>query len=348
MINRFVILSFAFINLLLGGTLEEITEGGIQPPLFRAGEITYASSDLLLQTLQPILEDHLEEINYDRLSASLQIMNHFNSCSSFLMNELRNFNYIPIIDKGGPCVSISLDLIKRLPNWIKAYLVGAQLPAKYQQFAFPLYCHTAVMIRYQNPDESNDSGYIILDPSFDLPIPILINHETVFKYTRPGRDHWTMWLKDNQIMCQLAPFNELKNYVADDYLMIYRTDSFVNPIQASAIPMLIADRRLSLLSRDRTGKHFCSISVELDRNRVVWSIDQVQQPPIFFTDFLNGKTLPRSVSKALCLKTEELNGKIKQAIELKPILDRVFFEYLNFIEKYHDHSITGKLNSHPE
>ncbi len=126
--------------------------------------------------------------------------------------------------------------------------------------------------------------------------------------------------------------------------MVYRTDQFLNPVPASAIPMLIADRRLSLLSRDRHGKHLYSLSIEYDKDRVIWSAHGEQQSPISFSAIKNGVVLPTEVAISLGMDQDILMEQIGRAIEYRPAINDLLINYLTLIDSLQDYSITGWLD----
>ncbi len=154
--------------------IEKVLGGAIQPPKFAAAEITYQSPEYLIDILQPIINKRLEATHYDRITASLHLSDHLTRSSNEPLESLKTFRYDLDFSRGGPCIPLTLDLLAWLPTEIKGYVVAARLPKKYQQFGFPFYCHAAILIKYQNPSLSEERGYIILDPSFDFPIPIHI------------------------------------------------------------------------------------------------------------------------------------------------------------------------------
>ena len=200
------------------------------------------------------------------------------------------------------------------------------------------------MIKYRIPMRQRNMGILFEILIFDFPIPIHIKEGGVTSFERPGRDGWLFWTDQEEIVCQITPLRINGPYIKTEYIMIYRTDQLLNPVPASAIPMLIADRRLSLLSRDRHGKHLYSLSIEYDKDRVIWSAYEEQQSPISFSALKNRVALPAEVATSLHTDQDTLMERIRRAVDLRPAINDLFIDYLTLIDSLQDYSITGWLD----
>lgn len=126
--------------------------------------------------------------------------------------------------------------------------------------------------------------------------------------------------------------------------MIYLTDRVTNVVQSSAMPMLLGDRRLSLLSRGEDGLHIAHLNIELNKDRIVWAVNRERQTPISFAQFLEGKSLPDDFARALHMSPEDLSSRIDTIIKNRDILDSLHKSYIDLIKKTGDFSITGDID----
>lgn len=331
--------------------IENVLNEVVQPPRFtEPPEANHLSVEKLVEIIQPIITDRLINTNYDRIQVALQLINQHKQDvgkDGLLtpLQSLRNFRYdASLFSKGAPCVGLTLDILNHLPKFLNAYVVAAELPRHYQQFAAPKYCHTAVLVPYQSDD---DFGYILLDPSFDFAEPIIVKKNSNFVYDGGLKGIWTFFLENNKIVAQISstPTTEWSEKDIYEKRMYYRIDVLSNPIESSAVPMVLADRKLSLLARNENGIQNSQISIELDKHRVVWSENGVRKSPISFKDFLDEKfQFDDSFSKPLGMISEELNNMVLILLKNAEILDLFYIDYLNLLLKTEDWSITGSLD----
>ncbi|MBX9745199.1 MAG: hypothetical protein K2X08_08330, partial [Chlamydiales bacterium] len=152
----------------------------VELPVFSEGITIESSAAEIVETVRPILRKRLAAARYDRIFPILQFLDHYDYCKMkdekvSAIEAFKTFEFIPWFPQfeGGPCVSLTLDLCSHLPPGFKGYVVAAKLPGRFQQFGFPKYCHTAVLIRYVDFFRK-ETGYVLLDPSFDISEPIVL------------------------------------------------------------------------------------------------------------------------------------------------------------------------------
>lgn len=349
----FSILQFSFVTV-FAQNLSSLCNGVIQSPVFGQAPKTYMSGEKLVEVLRPILRDRLAATNYDRIFPIEQFLNHYRSLIELDKNvvpfdALKSFHLNiypePLLSRySGPCVGLTYDMLYHLPENIQGYIVAAMLPKKYQQFAFPEYCHTAVLIAFENPINEKDRGFILLDPSFDFYEPLLIRDKENVSIDLDDKGRWMFSLVEDRIICDILP----QGAICSDpslFRMIYRTDSLLNPVEASAIPMILADRRLSFLSRSSMGSHLAHLNIELDRERIIWDQEGERFDPISFKDFLTKKgRFFKEFSEKLYLDQEELEEKCINILLCQSIINQLHKQFLEAIYATRDFSITGELD----
>lgn len=313
----------------------------IQPSRFAPGLCTDEPTMKVVDALRPILREQLAETNYDRLSATLQLVNHLKSeliSGQPLLPLISTFSFNPLLsqNRGGPCVALTLDLYQRVPKQFNPYVIAAKLPSKFQQLAFPYFCHTAILIETQH-------AYILLDSSFDFHEPIVIKKDgKQTTYCLQKKTNFHFQLKDQYIICQIEPIVKSDQFLSEDYVMMYRTDRLLNPIQSSAIPMIFADRRLSLLSRRENGFHIAHLNIELDRKRILWDHHDERFEPLKFSR--TSPSFPSEFIADLFLQPAHFNQSIQSIIENTQLLDQFYLEYLTYLRESQDTSIVGLID----
>jgi hypothetical protein len=330
--------------------LSDFTSGLIQPPLFEAGSKAYLPSEEIIAKVTPILQSHLVDTNYDRVGVAMQLIDYYQNrmCS---LSEIKRFEYNTRLRKGrgGACVSLTLDILSKIPTELNAYVVAAVLPKKYHQFAAPLFCHTAVLIAFENPKESNDQGYVLLDPSFDFSEPIVLYRNGAnYSCDGGGEGIWVFAIDRDMITCQIHP-QELSDSLTEEESnrlhMIYRTDRLINPVESSALPMALIDRRLSLLARESNGTHTAHLNIELDKGQIVWAMHETRRLPISFDHFFKGDfVFDEPFASCLGMSADELHANILYVLQNKHILDELYIQYLELIQKIGDFSIVGNID----
>jgi len=291
-----------FIGWAANFSLSEEFRGAIAPPLFAEGRETLISGEKIVEQLRPILRDRLSKMNYDRIFPIVQFLDHYEKSKEEFpsispLEAFKSFRFQPTISggSGGPCVSLTFDLFENLPDGIGCYIVAARLPRKFHQFMFPELCHTAIMIHYRSPDDPSDKGYVLIDPSFDICEPILLVEEgDPFVYDMKEKGIWTFSISQDLVLCDIMSDEreEMPGVSPEDWQMIYRTDELLNPIESSAMPMILVDRRPSLLSRREDGTHLAHLNAELNKKRVIWNEGGFRYEPVLFISFMQDLSFP--------------------------------------------------------
>lgn len=287
------------------------------PAFLEPSEPIYETASDIISAVTPILKNRLKVCLYDRVNIWHQFLQHIEKADQYEIGALNSFhpNFDISRQKGSACVGMTLDLIEKIPAHFHPYIVAAKLPAKFEQELFPYYCHTAVIIRFKNPLSKEEGGYILLDPAFDIPVPILLdsNHsQQLIDMREKGKWLFKIGLKGAQdvIVCY-TNLNDLDNPATH---MIYRTDQFANPIPASAIPMFLADKKPTLLSRNEEGIHYAHLNLELNKKAILVSVNYRRQEPISFHDLVS--------------KKYEFDPQLTSLFGMSPTELRCYFEFL--------------------
>lgn len=334
----------AFTNLVGASQLSEELDHAIQPPTFSRAPVTTVSAEEVIKVMSPILKDRLVAVHYDRIFPMLEFIEYYKSKHA-VDNELTPIEAFKTFDldmlsprnQGGPCVTLTLDLLQYIPEEFQAYPCLAALPTGFQQFGFPRYSHSAVLIKFDADEEPSQIAFILLDPSFDFDEPIVIKSDgTPTYYDTKVNGIWAFHLEQDRIICEFDRRGQHQ-------VMTYLTQQTDNIITASAMPMILADRRLSLLSRREDGLHVAHCNIELNKKRVVWDLDRVRKSPIGLSQFQEGVEFPDEFARELHMYSWELNGRILYIIENKAILDELHEGYLELLKQTQDFSITGQL-----
>jgi len=297
---------------------------------------TTMSSKEIVRIVTPILMEHMSRKNYNRLYLAEAFIDFYNK------NQLQYTSSIEALvsfdikkyeteKDNGICFSLTQDLFDRLPCSIQACKIGAILPGRYQQKGWHLFPHTAIIIPFENPEDFSDTGYILLDPNFDISTPIVLKRESQSTYIDMGKKgKWKFHLVKNKIMCYMFS-NEKKNqdssYKIYD-VMIYILNEYRNSADSALKTMIATDRGIPIVSRDENGKHIAHMKIDLNKRVVSSSVYERRKPLISFEDFSSGKQeFDREFAELLNMDIDSLNRSIRKIINNVSILETLSEEY---------------------
>jgi hypothetical protein len=306
----------------------------LEEPLFANSKDCLYDPKIVVKMVEQILKNRILNVNYDRVQIFKQLLDHIQGKEKKLLESVRSFDPSISVDpyRGSACVGMTLDLLKHLPPELNGYVVAAKLPKKFQQDFFPEYCHTAILIQCIH---NRGKSFVLLDPAFDIVDPIVLEADSnpVF-IDMNEKGIWSFELiKDSEtffIKCS-TNLNEKEN---PDLCMIYRTDQLLNPVPASAVPMCLGDRKPSLLSRDIRGHHVVHLNLDFNNKRILISRYNHKEPPISFEEFMSDDSFfKEDFSMLLGFSSEELNSYLKSVIEKVDVINELYFEYKEYINK---------------
>lgn len=281
----------------------------------------------ILSIVAPLLAEHLQGANYDRLHLLGQYLDFYDQAKMSPLEALQAFEPDPSISPyhGSSCYGLTLDLLGKIPPEVHAFCVPATLPLKVQQKFWPKTCHAAIAIKIKD-------GYILMDPNFDMGVPVFVPLDgSTREIERKAGGIWAFHYESGQIICQGQ-----KNQEKQEHLRItYEMREFLNPTEVGLKSMMATDRKIALVSRDAEGNREGHINLLLDRKEISWSIHEKKQPPISFEDFLQGRNrLSNSFSKLLHLEADQLNDLILKVIQHQEKLDLLYQEYTDFLKNH--------------
>lgn len=308
------------------------------PQFDTAPSATPMGSAQIASVISPLLHKHLESTNYDRLHLAEQFIEVFSnqqkgSPEVTPLEAFAAFNPNVSIEtySGGSCYSLTQDLFQQIPKEFNAYTVGSTLPQRFKQPGQAAISHTAVVIPFVNPTDPLDLGCILLDPNFDIEIPIILNKDgSKVKVNVKGKGEWTFLFHKDNILCFTDAINSAIP-LEDQAAMTYSLEKYINGFEVGLKPMIAADRKISLLSRNSEGYHKVHLNVNLTNEMILWSIGDVRQAPIPFAEFLDGKEFSDDVANALHLSKDSLNNSLRKIIVNKELLNRLNADYLDLV-----------------
>jgi acetyl-CoA synthetase len=315
-------------SILLGQISAKPQFGSVPSPIQR-------SSAAIVKIVTPLLQKHLEETNYDRLSLTEQFLEEFlvnqrENPSLTVLGALAAFNPEIGVNAYG-CWSLTDDMLKRLPNDLNAYKIGSNLPLRFKQPGQSNLSHNALVVLFENPHEINDQGVVLIDPNFDIEVPIvLIQNGPQVTVNMKAKGEWSFMLHQGKILCFTEKLNpELA--LEENAAMIYSLENYLNPIQVGVKASLAADRKISVVSRNSFGKEIAHLNVHFPSGTVLWSLYEEKQPPISFENFLLGKGFNKGFAKLLKTTALELNSSIRKIILHKEVFSQLNVDFLALI-----------------
>lgn len=330
---------FFCFGLIHGGVCERVDFAIQYPALDPPPSPVLLSSSEIAALVGPVLKQRIKLMQYDRTMPMTQFLKHYEKLKEqgSLLSPLEavksfKFDPLPLGCGGGPCLTLAEDVRHFLPRDLNPYLVLAKLPSRYQQIAFPRYSHVALVIRYAHSHQPNDRGFVLIDPSFDIDEPIVIQESgEPFHYKTKKSGIWTFYLSEGKIVCEME--GEFER-------MVYFTERVKNPIESSAVPMILADRKLSLLARDENGERLAHLGIELNKERIVWDQGGKRFEPIAFSCINKEWSFPDWFSKDLAIdhiKTEE----ISKIAWNKKTINSLYFSYIDLLIEENGEDVVG-------
>ncbi len=294
---------------------------------------TAISSAAITQLILPSLKEHLQTTNYDRLHLVAQFLDFYTDkrrqrLSLTPLDALIAFKPEERLQEwqGTSCIGLTDDLYMRLPPELGAKKIPAIMGSRFHQSGWSKYSHTALVIRYGSTDDSKNSGYLLLDPNFDIAHPIFISEDgTAVRVDMKAKGLWNFYLEGDTIVAQ-------RKDEGSAWRIIYMLKEYLNPHLVAIKPMIATDRRLALVARDQEGVQKGYVSVRLDSQQIQWAIGNDQQPPISFDSFIESKArFNDDFAGRFRLSSTHLNQLILTIIEHREVLDQLKQEYFDLL-----------------
>ena len=190
--------------------------------------------------------------------------------------------------ESGDCIDTVCRLQRVLPGLQLAFF-GASLPAPYRQEGLPFFGHVAAGILYQVANCK--PLYVLLDPAFDLPEPVVLSSEKPVQRILSNRGCWTFRLMEPWIQACLSG---TQNGRWDGACYRYFLKNFINPMEHIRPIFVPADLRPSLVIRGPLGTKKGCLKLCLKKARMVWSFEGVQSVRQF--EHIKNYGLPRELN----------------------------------------------------
>jgi len=299
-------------------------------------------SQEIVDQVMPILQDHLVGRKYDRFFLVSKFIDFYNENKSSYGSVIEAFVAFDTraYDKekaNGVCFALTQDLLDSLPENLYAYKIGAILPGRYQQAGWHLFPHAAIVIPFENSEDLSDSGYVLLDPNFDISFPVVLRYKADPVEVDMGRKGlWKFVLRENKIVCHIflakTEKHDLINAIYDT--MIYILKEYQNPEDAALKTMIAADRGIPIVSRDEHGKHKAHLKIDLRKKVISSSIYEKREPLISFDDFVAGvKEFDQQFAALMHMNVEFLNNFVRKIIKNADTLDTLYKEYFSLLNE---------------
>lgn len=199
------------------------------------------SSEEICKTVQPILTEYLNRVNYNSLEDAVAFLDHLGAKrvekdSTTPQEAFGDFNYQSLDSvkkaKGAQCVGQGIQLAHQIIEQTKypAYPCAAKFAGK------EYFGHGAALIAFCNPKDEQDAGYILLDPGFNVSEPVVITKAV------PGK------VRSNEY--RLTDKDEaIESYNKDALVVSFPTGPILNPDPAVTKSALLAYASFTVVSR---------------------------------------------------------------------------------------------------
>lgn len=275
--------------------------GAIEAPQFRDVDFERRAVPMggaeLANHLRPALVQQMASESLDSLTYWNDFVSHVQACraqqpavtpqeafASFGMDARERATP----GSGGHCGALALRLLNGTAAARQGYIVGSDLPQAFHEAGVPVPGHGAALVPFANPNDKSDRGWILLEPGFNLPEPIVLRGATPVDYAHQGQqEHLRIYFepRSNEIVFERRPFG--KELSAEEVLaqrMTFRTDRFLNFDNSVTMAMVAVHQSPRIIGRDADGKFTAFLIVNLAKGRVEITVDGARTAPILFKD----------------------------------------------------------------
>lgn len=189
---------------------------------------------------------------------------------------------------GGNCGALSNDLLDAVPELHNGFIVGSGLPKEYIIAGVPNPGHMAALVPFKNPDAVDDRGYILLEPAFAPPEPIVLRGTEPADLPHPGwheQLHAYMREDGQEIVIERRPDGkEVSAQEVEDLKLTFRTDEFLNYDNAVTRALLVSMETPRIVARDAVNTIAGYIVVNLQKNQVEMTMGKERAKPVPFSE----------------------------------------------------------------
>lgn len=304
---------------------------------------THVSSDEIQKIVSPILKKFFSQVHYNRINQICQFIDHYHQLNRQNSSTITPLEALEIFTvdlqspmnqtKGGSCYEFIQCLTRRLPNFLHPNLIPASVPRWSPRYCHKL-SHIAAIVVYNNCTNSGDTGFILLDPSFELDEPIIIPFNGTSKpVTSMGGYTFVFSHEGGTILGKIRETNPMGK-VEEDICMTYFLKRITNFVDVAIKPLIACTRNISLITYSDHFEKISDLRIRLDKEIITWGVGMEEKPFIEFDKFLSKKfQFDKSFSDNPLLDIKQVNKSIEKIISNKELLKNLYSEYVDFLKK---------------
>jgi hypothetical protein len=245
-----------------------LSVGRFEP--FRAEDIARMSSADLTKLLTPLLQNHVSTYNYDSLALwnsvaarlraaraerpDLPLRETLRAVPWMLASNLAEFS-------GDVCFGLAEAVISELDAMgIKAFVVGSTLPGNGATLV-----HGAAALAFENPDDPEDAGFILLDPGLNISKPLVLKQGKPETLELAGSS-WELELNPTSSLCHMTRIVSGSNDGAER--STFRMEKWLGLDGVSADVALKFTQKPKIVARDENGNVIGAVLLNPGRNRI--------------------------------------------------------------------------------
>lgn len=282
----------------------------------------------IIREIQLMLEDHLVNYSYDRIYSIVEFLKFFDENKELDSNitpleALNKFDTNTVFKStnknAGSCFILAKNFCENLPINLEPNLIMAKMSKRFQQTGFHRYSHVACVIHYEDRENKSDKGIILMDPNFDIPVPLVFNskNKEVTVYMGKKRGNWNFKYDGNVVVCEFD--NERDGQ--KDKMVYYVNRAVTNPHLFALKPMIASDTIPSIVIRDKNGTHVAHLKLNLIKRTITCSVNGKYLPKQTFEEFMQEPRLSVLFCNKLNFSSHELIEAMKKIITHIKVLD---------------------------
>ncbi|MGL4348948.1 MAG: hypothetical protein ACRCSV_05820 [Chlamydiales bacterium] len=304
---------------------------------------THLSSEEIQKIVTPILKYFFSKVHYTRLNLTCQFIDYYNKLDRQTLYEITPLKALETftpdvqrtieITNGGSCYEFIKYITERLPNSLKSNLVSGSAPMWSPKYCHKL-SHIAAVIVYNDPKNSRDTGFILLDPSFKLDEPVTIPLHGVSKPITSLSGYVFVFCHEKDTILGKIVTTRESGEIDENLCITYFLKKITNFIDVAIKPLIACTRNISLMTYGNCFENNSDLRIRLDKEIITWGVGSEWKPIITFNEFLTKKfRFGQNFSKSSLLDINQVNDSIEKIILNKRLLQTLHLEYINILRK---------------
>lgn len=304
---------------------------------------TYVSSEEIQSMASPVLKKFFSEVHYNRMNQLCKFIDYYHELNRQNFPKVTPLEALEIFTvdlqstmkttKGGSCYEFIEYLTEKLPNFLHSNLIPASVPRWSPKYCHKL-SHMAAVIVYNNSKNLGDTGFILLDPSFELDEPITVPFNGTSKpITSMGGYTFVFSHHGDTILGKIRDIDETGE-IKEAICMTYFLKRITNFVDIAIKPLIACTRNISLITYSDCFEKISDLRIKLDKEIITWGVGMEEKPPVEFDKFLSKKfQFDESFSDNPFLDINHVNKSIEKIISNKELLKNLYSEYVDFLKK---------------